>query len=134
MKRVTGLGGVFFKNRDHEAVQSWYHQHLGIDSSPYGCHSFLWKDANSEEMGYTVWSPFKGDTEYFGSGDQQFMVNYRVDDLEQLLKVLAEEGVEIAAPMEQHENGKFGWIVDPEGRRIELWEPVPADKDPYLPK
>jgi len=134
MKRVTGLGGVFFKTPDPDGVKDWYRKHLGIESAPWG-FSFLWRQLEApEEKGYTVWSPFPSSTKYFEPSEQPYMINYRVDDLEALLAVLAAEGVEILGGPDTEENGKFAWILDPEGRKIELWEPVESARDPYLPK
>lgn len=133
MKRVTGLGGMFFKTKDVGATVAWYRTHLGIDAQDWGGTAFQWLEKeNPDNTGYTVWSAFPSDTEYFGPGTSPFMFNFRVADLEGLLKALAEEGVEIAGEMQTHPNGKFAWIIDPEGRRIELWEPVPSKNDPYL--
>lgn len=121
MKRVTGIGGIFFKSKDPEKLRAWYKQHLGIPAEQYGA-MIEWGGPESEK-GYTVWNPFKADTTYFGPSESSFMINYRVDDLEALLKVLEEEGVTIAGKMEEHDYGKFGWIMDPDGNKIELWEP-----------
>ncbi|MEE8524601.1 MAG: VOC family protein [Thermoanaerobaculia bacterium] len=132
MKRVTGLGGVFFKTPDPDKLKDWYRKHLGIESDPWG-FSFLWRELEDpDQKGYTVWSPFPDSTEYFDPGEQPYMINYRVDDLEALLPVLEAEGVQVVGGPDQEENGKFAWIVDPEGRKIELWEPVDSNKDPYL--
>ena len=134
MKRVTGLGGVFFKTPDPDGVKDWYRKHLGIESEPWG-FSFLWRELDApEEKGCTVWSPFPSSTKYFEPSDQPYMINYRVDDLDALLAALAAEGVEIVGGPDTEENGKFAWILDPEGRKIELWEPVEPARDPYLPK
>lgn len=123
MKRVTGIGGVFFKCDDPESTKSWYKEHLGVNSGPYG-GTFEWRHAESKEkMGYTAWSPFSDGTEYFEPSRKDFMINYRVDDLDRLLDVLTEEGVEIVGEPESFEYGKFGWIMDPNGIKIELWEP-----------
>lgn len=132
MKRVTGIGGVFFKAQDKATLLPWYREHLGIDTTEYGS-SFLWREHGApDRTGYTVWGVFERDTEYFGSADQPYMVNFRVDDLVSLIAALKEEGVEVVGAIEQHENGKFAWIRDPEGRRVELWEPVDPKDDPYL--
>jgi predicted enzyme related to lactoylglutathione lyase len=132
MKRVTGLGGVFFKAQDRAGMMEWYRDRLGIDGDPYG-HMFRWRDhGEPEEVGYTVWSPFAADTKYFSPSDQPFMVNFRVENLTELVPTLVQEGVQVVGEIEQHENGKFAWILDPEGRKIELWEPVPSREDPYL--
>ena len=133
MKRVTGLGGVFFKTPDRERTLNWYRTHLGIDSAEWGGLPFQWRDLDQpDEIGYTVWSAFPEDTKHFGPGQQPFMLNYRVDDLAALVAALREEGVKVLGDVEEHPNGKFAWIVDSDGRRVELWEPVPSSDDPYL--
>lgn len=124
-KRVTGIGGVFFKTEDPKKIKEWYGKHLGLPVDDYGA-SFQWIDIDHKdatEPAQTVWSPFKSDTEYFQPSQKQFMFNYRVENLVELLKVLKEEGVEIVGEMQEFSYGKFGWIMDPEGNKIELWEP-----------
>ena len=134
MKKVTGLGGVFFKTRDKNAMTQWYREHLGIEADEYG-FAFVWRDLdNPQARGYTQWSPFKDDTEYFAPSEKPFMVNFRVDDLEALLTELRAQGVPVVGDIQDEENGRFGWILDPEGNKIELWQPVDSDKDPYLPQ
>lgn len=126
MKRVTGLGGVFFKCNDVKAVKAWYEKHLGMTMDDYG-HSFQWKELDKPEASapaLTAWSPFKSDTKHFAPSEKQFMFNYRVENLVELLKALKAEGVTIVGEMEEHSYGKFAWILDPEGNKIELWEPV----------
>jgi predicted enzyme related to lactoylglutathione lyase len=123
MKRVTGLGGVFFKTNDPAKLKSWYARHLGFITTEWGA-SMLWEDINTKQTGRTEWSPFKSDTDYFDPGTAEFMINYRVDDLVYLLDVLNKEGVTIVGERQEFEYGKFGWIMDPEERKIELWEPV----------
>ncbi|MES2221448.1 MAG: VOC family protein [Acidobacteriota bacterium] len=124
MARVTGIGGVFLKAQKPERLAAWYETHLGMKLAPYGGVEFEWLEKDSPQMiGKTVWSLFPPTTEYFGPGPQQAMVNYRVDDLEGLLRKLEETGVEIDLRQESGEFGRFAWIVDPEGNRIELWEP-----------
>ncbi len=133
MKRVTGLGGLFFRSRDPRATLAWYRQHLGIDSAEWGGAAFVWAEKESpDEIGYTIWSAFPEDTDYFAPSEQPFMVNFRVDDLVGLIAVLKAEGVEVLGDIQEHENGKFAWILDSEGRKVELWEPVPSKDDPYL--
>lgn len=133
MKRVTGLGGVFFKSKDPAASRAWYREHLGIATEDYG-FSFLWRDLEKpEERGYTVWSPFARETEYFAPSDQPFMVNLRVADLDGLLAALEKEGIQRVGEVLTEGNGRFAWVLDPDGVKIELWEPVPSAKDPYLP-
>lgn len=124
MKRVTGIGGLFFKCKDPEKVKEWYKKHLELPIDNWGA-TFGWRDKDDpEHVGYTAWSPFPGDTEYFAPSKKEFMFNYRVENLVELLKVLAEEGVEVIGEIEDYEYGKFGWILDPEGNKIELWEPI----------
>ena len=121
-ERVTGLGGFFFKTKDPQAVKPWYREHLGLNTDDYGC-TFWWKDKDGNDCS-TQWSPFKEDTQYFKPSEKQFMMNFRVADLENLLKTLKEEGVTVVGEMETYDYGKFGWILDNEGNKIELWEPV----------
>jgi predicted enzyme related to lactoylglutathione lyase len=133
MRRVTGLGGMFFRSRDPKATLDWYRRHLGIESADWGGFAFQWIDKDDpDEVGYTVWSAFPTDTKHFAPSAESFMVNFRVADLEGLIAALEAEGVAVVGKIEQHENGKFAWILDPEGRKIELWEPVPSKDDPYL--
>jgi len=133
MKRVTGLGGMFFRSGDPKGVTEWYRAHLGIESDAWGGFAFQWLDKeNPDETGYTVWSAFPDDTEHFAPSRHSFMVNFRVADLAGLIDALRAEGVEVVGEIEDHENGRFAWILDPEGRKIELWQPVPSREDPYL--
>jgi len=122
MKRVTGLGGFFFKTKDPKTTKEWYSKHLGLPVDDYGC-TFWWKDKKGNDCS-TQWSPFKDDTTYFSPSKKEFMMNFRVENLVELLKVLKEEGVTVVGEIEVYEYGKFGWILDPEGNKIELWEPV----------
>ena len=122
--RVTGVGGVFFKSGNPKELVAWYGKHLGFKIDDYGS-TFWWKDKNGNDCS-TQWSPFKADTTYFQPSEKQFMQNFRVANLEVLLHNLAEEGVTIVGKMETHDYGKFGWILDPEGNKIELWEPIDA--------
>jgi predicted enzyme related to lactoylglutathione lyase len=123
MARVTGIGGVFLKAHDPTELAEWYAKHLGIQLADYGGATFLWSDEIPAGSGMTTWSLFPGDTKYFGPGIQTAMINYRVDDLDQLLDQLQEAGVWIDPKREDHEYGRFAWIRDPEGNRIELWQP-----------
>jgi predicted enzyme related to lactoylglutathione lyase len=120
--RVTGIGGFFFKTENPDAIKQWYKKHLGIPTDQYGW-TFWWKDNDGNKCS-TQWSPFKNDTKYFSPSDKQYMMNFRVENLKELLKALKAEGVEIVDEMQEYEYGKFGWILDPEGNKIELWEPV----------
>lgn len=125
-KRVTGIGGIFFKTKDPEKTKSWYDKHLGIETDQYG-GLFKWRDFDDKEKICTsAWSPFNENTDYFGPSDKEYMFNYRVENLEELLATLKDEGVTIVGEMEVYDYGKFGWIMDPEGRKIELWEPIDA--------
>ncbi len=124
MKRVTGIGGVFFKARDPKALGAWYKTHLGIDIAEWGGAVFTWKGPdNPEGVGTTVWNPFPADTKYFAPSEAPFMINYRVADLHALLAALRAEGVHVEEKVEESEYGKFGWAVDPEGNKLELWQP-----------
>jgi len=128
MKRVTGLGGLFFKAKDPKAMYDWYEKHLGIQREPDGSGAmFHWRDAaDPEKTGLTVWSIFPETTKYFDPSPASFMMNFRVENLAELLKLLREEGVAIDPKVEEYDYGKFAWITDPEGNRIELWEPPAA--------
>ena len=122
-KRVTGLGGVFFKSKNPKALKEWYKKHLAIDSGEHGA-MFHWRDhEDPTKEGNTVWSIFPEDTEYFRPGTREFMFNYRVENLVELLQALKKEGVQIVGDIEEYPYGKFGWIMDPDGNKIELWEP-----------
>ncbi len=122
MKRVTGIGGIFFRARDPAALRAWYQAHLGIDVQDWGGTAFRWVDAEDKPVGgMTVWSI--GDGANFAPGTASFMVNYRVADLHGLLAQLRREGCEVLEPMDDPHFGKFGWVIDPEGNKVELWEP-----------
>ena len=121
-KRVTGLGGFFFKTQNPSLLKEWYKNHLGLPIHDYGC-TFWWKNENGDDCS-TQWSPFKEDTNYFEPSKKEFMQNFRVADLEGLLKKLYGEGVTIVGEMETYDYGKFGWVLDLEGNKIELWEPI----------
>ncbi len=126
MKRVTGIGGIFIKARDPVALRAWYRDHLGIDVQAWGGTSFQWQTPERPEPnGSTVWSVFDAAAEpdYFAPSQAGFMVNYRVADLDALLPVLRAEGCAVDPKAESSEFGKFAWVMDPEGNRVELWEP-----------
>ena len=124
MKKVTGIGGVFFKSEDPENIKKWYHENLGFVIDAYGS-PFEFRNANNpEEINYLQWSPFKKDTKYFEPSKKEFMINYRVENLVQLVKELKQNGVTIIDEIESFDYGKFIHILDPEGNKIELWEPV----------
>ena len=122
MKRVTGIGGVFIKAKDPTKLGAWYKTHLGIDVQAWGGAAFRWvDDAGAPVGGTTAWSV--GDGSYFAPSSASFMVNYRVADLHGLIKALREEGCEVLEKIEQSEYGIFGWVMDPEGNKVELWQP-----------
>lgn len=124
MKKVTGIGGVFFKCNDPKSINEWYKNNLGIDAGPYGA-SFEWLHADkSGKTGTTQWSAFSADTKYFEPSAKDFMINYRVENLEQLVVELKNAGVTLLDEITAYEYGKFVHILDPEGNKIELWEPA----------
>ena len=123
MKRVTGIGGIFFKCKDPVAVNDWYKTHLGFDTNLYGA-SFAWRDSeDSSKTGLTQWTPFAENSQYFQPSTKEFMINYRVENLEQLMEELRKENVTILDKIETYDYGKFVHIMDLEGNKIELWEP-----------
>ncbi len=124
MKRVTGIGGIFFHAKDPEALRAWYKRHLGIDVLEWGGAAFTWTDdAGKPAKGTTIWSVGAEDNGHFAPGKATFMINYRVADLDALLAVLREEGCNVLEKPEDSEYGKFGWVMDPENNKVELWEP-----------
>lgn len=127
MARVTGVGGVFLRARDPEALGAWYKRHLGVPFND-GFAKFKWAEVPDPDA-QTIWAPFDFDTTYFGSDKQQAMVNYRVDDLDALLSDLAAAGVEIVPERSDEGFGRFAWIIDCEGNRVELWEPSTGGSD-----
>lgn len=125
MKRVIGVGGIFFKAKNPEKLREWYRDHLGFNVDNWGGVVFQPVGDNIEKE-KTVWSLFAGDSTYFAPSTQPFMINYRVADLHALLAALREEGCDVDAKVDESEYGKFGWVMDPEGNRVELWEPPDA--------
>ncbi|TAE47752.1 MAG: VOC family protein [Bacteroidetes bacterium] len=124
MKKVTGIGGVFFKCKDPHKIKEWYKTHLGLDTNEYGA-SFEWRqEEDPTKKGFTQWSPFSETTKYFAPSTKEFMINYRVENLEALVEQLRQEGVTIVDDIEVVEYGKFVHILDAEDNKIELWEPV----------
>jgi len=132
MKRAIGIGGVFFKAKNPETLRAWYKKHLGMDMmTDYGI-SYNWNSITKEtKKAYTVWSPFAEDTKYFAPSTNNFMFNIIVDDLEALLVELKNEGVTIVGDPELLVYGKFAWILDLEGNKVELWEPIPEEYDKF---
>ncbi len=124
MNKVTGIGGIFFKARNPVALRAWYRKHLGIDVQEWGGAAFRWTDETGKPAtGTTIWSVSGADEANFAPGETSFMINYRVADLHRLLEALRDEGCSVLERIEDSENGKFGWVIDPEGNKIELWQP-----------
>lgn len=124
MARITGIGGVFFKSKgDSAALAEWYGRHLGLALEDFGGAILRWPDDPAEDEGLTVWHVAQNDSEWFSPSTSSFMINYRVDDLGALLEQLRAEGVKVVQGPESHENGNFAWIMDPDGNKVELWEP-----------
>lgn len=124
MKKVTGIGGIFFKTKDPKATNEWYKKHLGIEANQYGA-SFEWLEKdNPEKTGITQWTTFSDTTSYFAPSERDFMINYRVADLVALVKELKKENVTILDEIETYDYGKFVHILDGEGNKIQLWEPM----------
>jgi len=127
MARVTGLGGVFLKAKDQAGLLAWYREHLGIPVEEWGGVAFRWaEDGGSPAHAYSVWTLFGADSKYFAPSEKPYMVNFRVDDLHGLLAKLRAEGCAVDEKVDESEFGKFGWVLDPEGNKIELWEPPRA--------
>lgn len=127
MKRVTGIGGVFFTAKDPVALRAWYKEHLGIDAQAWGA-AFTWTDAEGKPLaGTTSWCINANDGKHFAPSKSTFMINYRVDDLTALLQALRDEGCNVLEKVtDDPDFGKFGWVIDPEGNKIELWQPLPG--------
>jgi predicted enzyme related to lactoylglutathione lyase len=127
---ITGLGGVFVKSENTDELVKWYREKLGFPFDGYGS-SFLMREADDpEKLGYNVWGPFKKETDYFKPSKKDFMINLRVRGLEALLKRLKQQGIEQVGEMEEFDYGRFAWIVDPEGTKIELWEQIGDPPNP----
>ena len=124
MKRVTGIGGIFFKAKDPAALQAWYQRHLGIDVQAWGGTAFSWADADGKPAGETtVWSIGAQESDQFAPSTASFMINYRVEDLLGLVAALRAEGCDVLDKIDDSEYGKFAWVIDPEGNKVELWQP-----------
>ena len=127
MKRVTGIGGIFFKAKDAPVLHAWYKKHLGIDVQEWGGAAFTWTDAQGKPAGgTTIWSIGSAEGDHFAPSKASFMINYRVEDLLALVKTLKEEGCDVLDKIEESEYGKFAWVIDPEGNKLELWQPPPG--------
>jgi len=126
--KVTGIGGVFFKARDPQALAAWYREHLGFDvPEQWAGAQFFWNRRDQEGVGYTIWSPFAADTAYLEPSTKDFMLNLRVDDLEAMLEHLRARGLQVLDRREDGDYGKFGYVLDPEGTLLELWQPAAGD-------
>jgi predicted enzyme related to lactoylglutathione lyase len=124
MAKVTGIGGVFFLSRgDGKVLRSWYEKHLGMQMEDYGCAVLEWQNDTAEDKGATVWRAADHDSDWFSPSESRFMINYRVDNMGEMVKQLTAAGIDLLQGPEYHENGVFAWIMDPEGNKIELWEP-----------
>jgi predicted enzyme related to lactoylglutathione lyase len=124
MAKITGIGGVFFKSKgDNSALAAWYQTHLGMRLEDFGGAILKWPDDKAKDRGLTVWHVAEKDSQWFSPSESSFKINYRVDNLGEMLEQLRARGVKIVQGPESHENGKFAWIVDPDGNKVELWEP-----------
>ena len=124
--RFTGIGGNFFKSEDPAATRGWYDKHLGLVTNDYGSLFEFRKSSSPNDKGYLQWSPFKADTKYFAPSTREFMINYRVENIEALVEQLKSDGVEVLDEIDVQDEGKFVHILDPDGNKIELWEPADA--------
>ncbi len=124
MAKVTGIGGIFFlSNHHHQELAAWYQRHLGMPLEAWGGAVLRWRDDAAQDGGATVWHVADKDSKWFSPSSARFMINYRVDDLDAMIAQLKSAGIEISKGPELHDNGKFAWLLDPEGNKIELWEP-----------
>jgi len=129
MAKVTGIGGVFIKSAGAASdLSAWYAKHLGMDLESWGGAILKWPEDKSDDGGMTVWTTASSDSKWFAPSESSFMINYRVDDLDELLAQLKESGIEPVAGPDKAENGKFAWIMDPDGNKVELWEPMAWDE------
>ena len=129
MAKVTGIGGVFFKSRnDRAALAAWYQKYLGLALESWGGAILKWPDDKADDKGLTVWQVADKDSKWFSPSDSNLMINYRVDNLDEMLAQLRAAGVEIVGGPDSDDNGKFAWIMDPDGNKVELWEPMRSDE------
>jgi predicted enzyme related to lactoylglutathione lyase len=126
MAKITGIGGVFLKCKgDKAALAAWYQKHLGMKLEDFGGAILRWPDDKAEDKGLTVWYLADRNSKWFSPSDSSFMINYRVDNLDEMLAQLRVASIAVVGGPESHENGKFAWIMDPDGNKVELWEPMP---------
>jgi predicted enzyme related to lactoylglutathione lyase len=124
MARITGIGGVFFKSTgDHRALAAWYRDNLGIELKEWGGAALKWPEDRNEDQGVTAWHVAAHDSEWFAPSRSSFMINYRVEDLDGILARLRGNGAQVVGGPDAHENGRFAWVMDPDGNKVELWEP-----------
>jgi predicted enzyme related to lactoylglutathione lyase len=129
MAKITGIGGVFLKCKgDHKALAAWYEKHLGMKLESWGGAALRWPDDPAEDKGVTGWHLAGKDSKWFSPSDSSFMINYRVDDMAGMIAQLRAGGIEVIQGPESHENGKFAWLMDPDGNKVELWEPKNWDE------
>lgn len=129
MAKITGIGGVFFKSTgDHKALAEWYNKHLGMPMESWGGTILRWPNDKADDGGLTVWNAAAKDTKWFNPSESNFMINYRIDDMAEMIEQLESAGIEIIQGPESHENGKFAWIMDPDGNKVELWQPIAWDE------
>jgi predicted enzyme related to lactoylglutathione lyase len=129
MAKVTGIGGVFFKSAGKGSeLGAWYKENLGLDLESWGGAILRWPDDKAEDGGLTVWTTADSDSKWFAPSESSFMINYRIDNMDEMLEQLRRNGVEIQKGPESAENGKFAWIMDPDGNKVELWEPMNWDE------
>ena len=125
MARITGIGGVFFKSKsDHKSLSAWYERHLGLRLEPWGGAMLKWPEDKAGDEGVTVWNVAEKDTQWFSPSESSFMINYRVDDLDGLVAQLRKDGIAILKGPDSDENGSFAWLLDPDGNKVELWQPA----------
>ena len=124
MKRVTGIGGIFFKTKDPQSTKAWYAKHLGFNTDEWGAAFITRKVEDPSKNAYLQWSPFSSKTDYFEPSQKEFMINYRVENIEKLVTILRDEGVTICDEITSYDYGKFVHIMDDDGNKIELWEPI----------
>ena len=130
MAKVTGIGGVFFKStQDHKKLAEWYSQNLGLQLEPWGGAILRWTDDQAGDRGVTVWHVAEKNTDWFSPSPASFMINYRIDNMSDMLEQLKRNGVEIVKGPDADENGIFAWVVDPDGNKVELWQPPANEHD-----
>lgn len=128
MAKITGIGGVFFKTQNPKELNVWYKQYLGLDLESWGGSILRWPNDLADDKGVTVWSTAPADTKWFSPSESSFMINYRIDNMDEMLVQLKAGNIEIVQGPEYHENGVFAWIMDPAGNKLELWEPKAWDE------